>query len=51
MTAEEPLWAAAARALKEGRLKPAERRPTIRPASTYEMDPDAEAYLFAEDES
>lgn len=35
----EPVWAAAARALAEGRLHVPSRAHTIRPESTYEMDP------------
>jgi transcriptional regulator with XRE-family HTH domain len=36
--AQEPIWAAAARAVAEGRLQPLERRPTVRADETYEMD-------------
>lgn len=36
--APEPIWAAAARAVAEGRLQPLERRPTVRADETYEMD-------------
>jgi transcriptional regulator with XRE-family HTH domain len=43
----EPLWAAAARALAEGRLSVPPRGQTVRPESTYEMDLD-EAAAFAE---
>jgi hypothetical protein len=45
----EPIWAAAARAFAEGRLKPLPRMPTVRPESDYEMDP-AEAAAFVESE-
>jgi transcriptional regulator with XRE-family HTH domain len=43
----EPLWAAAARALFEGRLRIPPRGHTVRPDSTYEMDLE-EAAAFAE---
>jgi transcriptional regulator with XRE-family HTH domain len=43
----EPLWAAAARALSEGRLTIPPRGHTVRPESTYEMDLE-EATAFAE---
>ncbi|SRR6266568_203685 len=43
----EPIWAAAARALAEGRLGPPPRMPTVRPDSDYKTDP-AEAAAFAE---
>ena len=33
----EPLWAAAAQAYAEGRLKPLPRLPTVRPESDYVM--------------
>lgn len=36
--AQEPIWAAAARAAAEGRLQPLERRPSVRADETYEMD-------------
>jgi transcriptional regulator with XRE-family HTH domain len=36
--AQEPIWAAAARAVAEGRLQPLERRPSVRADETYEMD-------------
>lgn len=36
--AQEPIWAAAARAAAEGRLKPPTWERTIRPAATYQMD-------------
>jgi hypothetical protein len=45
----EPIWAAAARAVAEGRLGPPPRMPTVRPDSDYETDP-AEAAAFAEPE-
>ena len=45
----EPIWAAAARALAEGRLGPPPRMPTVRPDSDYETDP-AEAAAFTEPE-
>jgi transcriptional regulator with XRE-family HTH domain len=42
----EPIWAAAARALAEGRLRPMERRPSVRANETYEMDlADAEHFV------
>ena len=42
----EPIWAAAARALAEGRLRPMERRPSVRADETYEMDlSDAEHFV------
>ncbi len=37
-SAQEPLWAPAARALADGRLAPLERRGTVRPERTGEMD-------------
>ncbi len=37
-SAREPLWAPAARALADGRLAPLERRGTVRPERTGEMD-------------
>lgn len=46
-TASGPIWAAAARALQEGRLESPRRAHTIRPESTYEMDL-AEAAAFEE---
>jgi hypothetical protein len=42
-----PVWAAAARALAEGRIKAPPRGHTVRPESTYEMDL-VEAAAFAE---
>jgi transcriptional regulator with XRE-family HTH domain len=45
----EPIWAAAARAVAEGRLAAPSRSPTVRPESTYEMDL-GEAASFAEPE-
>jgi transcriptional regulator with XRE-family HTH domain len=45
----QPLWAAAARALAEGRIHAPTRAHTVRPESTYEMDL-AEAGVFAEPE-
>jgi transcriptional regulator with XRE-family HTH domain len=44
----EPIWAAAARALAEGRLRPMERRPSVRASETYEMDL-SEAEHFVEE--
>ncbi len=46
----EPIWGAAARALREGRLNAPSRERTVRPESTYEMNPDVEAGAFAEAE-
>lgn len=46
--AGEPLWAAAARALGEGRLATPPRRPVIRKPDVYETDPNTGAELFAE---
>jgi hypothetical protein len=46
----EPMWAAAARAVAEGRIAEPVREPTVRPESTYEMRPDEEAAAFAEPE-
>ena len=45
-----PIWAAAASALAEGRLSAATCERTVRPESTYEMNPDNEAAAFAEPE-
>ncbi len=36
--AHEPMWAAAARAVAEGRLQPLERHPSVRPDETSETD-------------
>lgn len=44
---QEPIWAAAARAAAEGRLRPPTWERTVRPAATYEMDLD-EARAFGE---
>jgi DNA-binding transcriptional regulator YiaG len=44
----EPIWAAAARALAEGRLSAPTWDRTVRPESVYEMRPDEEAGGFAE---
>jgi transcriptional regulator with XRE-family HTH domain len=46
---QEPIWAAAARASAEGRLKPPTWERTVRPAATYEMDLE-EARAFGEPE-
>ncbi len=43
-----PLWAAAARALADGRLAKPPRQPVIRTPDTYEINPEDEAALFAE---
>jgi transcriptional regulator with XRE-family HTH domain len=48
---QEPIWAAAARAVAEGRLQPLERRPSVRADETYEMDPAAAEELVEEPES
>jgi transcriptional regulator with XRE-family HTH domain len=45
----EPIWAAAARALAEGGLSKPDRAHTVRPESTYEMEP-TEATAFTERE-
>jgi transcriptional regulator with XRE-family HTH domain len=44
----EAIWAAAARAVAEGRLRPMERRPSVRADETYEMDL-SEAEHFVEE--
>lgn len=46
----EPIWAAAARAFKEGRLASPVVERTVRPESTYEMSPEEEAGAFTEPE-
>lgn len=46
----EPMWAAAARAIAEGRIAVPAWERTVRPESTYEMRPDEEAAAFAEPE-
>lgn len=46
----EPIWAAAARALAEGRLAAPTREPVVRAAETYEINPEDEAALFVEPE-
>lgn len=45
----DPVWAAAARAVQEGRLGQPPRAVSVRPESTYEMDP-GEATSFVEPE-
>lgn len=47
---DEPMWAAAARAVAEGSIALPEWQRTVRPESTYEMRPDEEAGAFAERE-
>lgn len=46
----DPIWAAAARALAEGRLHAPTSERTLRPESTYEMDAERHAAAFAEPE-
>jgi DNA-binding transcriptional regulator YiaG len=46
--AAEPIWTAAARAMAEGRLTAPTWERTVRPESTYEMNPHEEAAPFAE---
>lgn len=46
--APEPIWAPALRALEAGQLSTPDRAPTVRPESTYEMNPDREAAAFIE---
>ena len=48
---QEPIWAAAARAVAEGRLQPLERRPSVRANETYQMDLAAVDELVEEPES
>ncbi len=48
---QEPIWAAAARAVAEGRLQPLERHPSVRTDETYEMDLAAAEKLAEEPES
>lgn len=43
-----PIWAAAAQALAEGRLRAPSWERTVRPESAYEMNPDKEAAAFIE---
>lgn len=45
---DEPMWAAAVRAIAEGRIAAPAWVRTVRPESTYEMHPDEEAAAFAE---
>lgn len=47
---DEPMWAAAARAIAEGRIAVPAWERTVRPETTYEMRPDEEAAAFAEPE-
>ncbi|MHB8719700.1 MAG: helix-turn-helix domain-containing protein [Candidatus Dormibacteria bacterium] len=47
---EEPIWAAAARAIAEGRIAVPAWERTVRPDTTYEMRPDEEAAAFVEPE-
>jgi transcriptional regulator with XRE-family HTH domain len=48
--AREPIWAAAARALAQGRLQPLERRPSVRSDETYGVDLAAAEDLVEEPE-
>lgn len=45
---KDPIWAAALHALAAGRLSAPARAASVRPAATYEMDPE-EAQIFDED--